>query len=607
MDTQGIIEKESVFIIGKVYSVDGRVVKIKVNKNKNHSHIIYDGDTIKNVSVGSYVKILKGFTKIIGKIEGEYVEEERIFNHEYNKEETKIKRFLLASLFGHYEGSSFKQGIKEMPLIDNECHILDRKEFNDLHRFAKPTEKTIVVGSLTDEPSQKIELSINKLFASHIGIFGNTGSGKSNTLAKIYSELFNQSKEFEYFKQNSQFVFIDFNGEYSNPDVLTENKDVYKLSTKPGGGQRFPISKPYIEDIEILSVLLEATEKTQKPFLNRALNSGFLTEPESYTQSVENTIKTIIKRGEKIIGVGVIKEFLKDLEKLITTDISVLNQDIENNLVQHSHDGDFRWGFREEREYANNGDIYESHFKQAIDNIQFKQDVLSQIQLKIVLTFYHEIAHGYSNQEHIKPLIGRMYKKFSSLNKVVEIGDIAAGNNVCVISLRDVNMEMKKIMPLIICKQLYDNNKSENDKKSLHIIIDEAHNILSEISERESDTWKDYRLETFEEIIKEGRKFGVFLTIVSQRPYDISPTIVSQIHNYFIHRLINVNDINAIEKTVAYLDKLSFDSIPILSVGSCFIAGLASDIPIKVDIDLLPQNQQPDSETINLEKEWSET
>ncbi len=96
MDTDAVLEKESVLVIGKVYSVDGRTVKISVNKNKNHSHIIYDGETIKNFSVGSYVKILKGFTTIIGKIEGEYIEEERFYNREYN-EETRIKRYLLAS------------------------------------------------------------------------------------------------------------------------------------------------------------------------------------------------------------------------------------------------------------------------------------------------------------------------------------------------------------------------------------------------------------------------------------------------------------------------------------------------------------------------------
>lgn len=77
-------------------------------------------------------------------------------------------------------------------------------------------------------------------------------------------------------------------------------------------------------------------------------------------------------------------------------------------------------------------------------------------------------------------------------------------------------------------------NSIEN---TTHLIIDEAHNILSERSNREAETWKDYRLETFEEIVKEGRKFGFYLTVYSQRASDISPTIVSQPHNFFLHLL----------------------------------------------------------------------
>jgi len=600
------IEKEAVFIIGKVFSVDGRTVKIRVNKNKNLSHIIYDGKTIKNVSVGSYVKILKGFTTIIGKIEGEYTEEEKYFNREYKKEETRVKRVLQASLFGHYEGDVFTQGIKEMPLLDNECYILDKDEFNDLHQFAKPNEVTINVGSLTEEPSQSINIGVNKLFASHIGIFGNTGSGKSNTLARIYTELFQKSSDFKNFKSKSKFIFIDFNGEYTNQEVLTTQKDVYELSTSSNtkSKNRYPISQKYIEDVEILSVLLEASEKTQKPFLNRAMNGGFLIDEVSFKQSIENTLRTVFKKGERNIGISAIRDLFKDLDSLTSSSLITIDQVIEENLTQHTYNGDYRYNNSNTQEYANNTDLYQEHFKSQVDTIIFKTDLLSQIQLKMVLTYYHEIAHGYSNQEHIKPLIGRMYNKFKSLNKVINITDDRLANNVSVVSLRTVNLEMKKVLPLIISKQLYDDQKSQHNETSLHLIIDEAHNILSDASQRESDTWKDYRLETFEEIIKEGRKFGTFLTIASQRPSDISATIISQLHNYFIHRLINIYDINAIGKTVAYLDKLSFESIPILSVGSCFIAGLATDLPVKVDVKLLPPHQRPDSATINLESQW---
>lgn len=143
--------------------------------------------------------------------------------------------------------------------------------------------------------------------------------------------------------------------------------------------------------------------------------------------------------------------------------------------------------------------------------------------------------------------------------------------NVVIYSLLDVNIDFKKLMPLIICKYQYDSHKQQQNVKSLHIIIDEAHNILSTSSERESQTWKDYRLETFEEIIKEGRKFGAFLTIASQRPSDISETIISQLHNYFIHRLVNNEDIRAIGKAVSFIDNNSFEMIPVLPQGACIL------------------------------------
>lgn len=614
----GAIMKESIFIIGRVSSVEGRRVKVCVNKDKNLSHISYKGKIIKNVSVGSYVKISKGFIEIIGKVEGEYISREKIFNEEYKKEEIKIVRYLDVSLFGHFDGDRFKQGIKEMPLIDNECYLLDKNEFNKLHQFFGNGEKTIKIGTLTEEPSQEIKISIRKLFASHIGIFGNTGSGKSNTLAKVYSELFHECQSQSAFVEKSRFVLIDFNGEYIKDGMITTNKKVYNLTTRVDSSDKYRVKRENIERHEVISVLLEATEKTQKPFLTRALDNKFLDddfENRSKT-NIEKIVKTVLHKVDTN-WLPVLTELFKDLAKL---DISKNNyaQTILANLSsgtlkfflnssyyigEKNGTGDGRIFYNEKPDvvfsaaFPNLADI-------VIDSLSFEK-----IKFKILSQYYHEIINGYSNPEHIRPLMGRMFKKFDMLSKIVEVyEDNSKGEQVSfeVINLKEVNLEMKKTLPLIICKQLYDEHKDshEFDNRSLHIIVDEAHNILSSSSERESETWKDYRLETFEEIIKEGRKFSTFLTISSQRPYDISATIISQLHNYFIHRLINENDIKAIEKTIAYLDKLSFESIPVLSIGSCFVAGLASDIPVKVDIELLPLDRQPKSETINLEKIW---
>lgn len=611
------ILKDSIFIIGMVSSVEGRKVKIKVKKDKNLSHLSYKGKTIKNVSVGSYIKIAKGFVEIIGKVEGEYITKERELNEVYKKEELKIARFLEVSLFGHFEKGKFKQGIKEMPLIDNECYLLDKEEFNKLHQFYKNGEKTIEIGMLTEEPSQEIKISVGKLFASHIGIFGNTGSGKSNTLAKIYTELFRVNEGNNSFVKNSRFIVIDFNGEYTKEKMVTSNKSVYDLTTREESSNKYKIKQNNIERLEIISVLLEATEKTQKPFLNRAIKNDYLEEDfeNKAKENIQRVIRDILLKGDADLSVAIFTELFTHLKQLESNGQQVVSEILKKleagELKYHANNSTYYIGNSPNAIYANgNLDAVIAAVFPDLENLNIRAENLGKIKFKILSQYYHEIINGYSNQEHIRPLIGRMFKKFEMLEKVVSIQsneNTASQSNLEIVNLKEVNLEMKKTLPLIIAKQVYDEHKEEGDfeNKSLHIIIDEAHNILSSVSERESETWKDYRLETFEEIVKEGRKFSTFLTISSQRPYDISPTIISQLHNYFIHRLINDHDIKAIEKTISYLDKLSFESIPVLSVGSCFVAGLASDIPVKVDIDLLPIDKQPKSETIDLEKAWS--
>jgi hypothetical protein len=116
------------------------------------------------------------------------------------------------------------------------------------------------------------------------------------------------------------------------------------------------------------------------------------------------------------------------------------------------------------------------------------------------------MIRGFSNREHLSPLIKRLEKRILDLEKVIRIKNDTEifDSNFTIISLRDVNLDIRKMIPMLLVKELYDEKKKDPDKnKSLHIIIDEAHNILSRNSDRESEQWKDYRLEVFEEIIKE--------------------------------------------------------------------------------------------------------
>ncbi|MEI7590820.1 MAG: DUF87 domain-containing protein, partial [Deltaproteobacteria bacterium] len=236
--------------VGKVIAVDGRQIKIHADKLKNDSHVQYKDELLKDISVGTYVKIIKENIKVIGKIEGEYLANNK-YGQQSAKEEYKNEqdssttvRILNVVLLGFIKGLHFERGIKESPLIDNECFLLEGDEFILVHSFSNKNDESIAIGTLTLEAGHKACVGVNALFATHIGIFGNTGSGKSYTLAKIYRELLMQYKDKIEFQQNANFCLIDFNGEYVGDDIIIDRKykHSYELSTQDKKGKdKFPI------------------------------------------------------------------------------------------------------------------------------------------------------------------------------------------------------------------------------------------------------------------------------------------------------------------------------------------------------------------------------
>ncbi len=549
-------------------------------------------------------------------------------SEEYVDERTKINRVLIVKLLGYLNGGRFERGVKELPLIDNEVFLVIEDELAKIHNFVDDSDKPITFGTLTLEKNQNISFGINKLFASHIGIFGNTGSGKSYTLSKVYNTLFEIFQDNDAFHNNSKFFILDFNGEYVNSEdwqndnvvVEKEFKQSFHLSTKDATGSKFPLPIEALEDINIWRIIFEATEKTQTPFLRRSLSSSQIEDAiqnqDEFDRYVRELIISVTTAPDRNLDKSIVNNFLNDLVDC-SGDISdgLLDAIIyfRSNLRPHTQNNTFYFTNTNPHTYADKSrDEFITLIHQGMDMVEVRvQDagIFQLIHIKIILNYYTEIIRGYSNRDHISPLIKRVKKRITDLQKCISFvpREKLFFKTMNVISLRNVNLSMKKMIPLLICKFLFEDHKDkEDDTQYLNLIIDEAHNILSSASERESQQWKDYRLETFEEIIKEGRKFGVFLTLASQRPYDISQTIISQLHNYFLHRLVNNNDIVAIERTVSYLDKVSFDTLSILPTGTCIIAGILAPIPVVVDIGEIKAKYRPNNRTIEPIKNWED-
>lgn len=370
-----------------------------------------------------------------------------------------------------------------------------------------------------------------------------------------------------------------------------------------------------------MSIIFSATEKTQQPFLKNTL-VYFKNKNTDESKWIDNKLEIINSIATGFFNVFVAnnnKESLSLLNKILEIvefdKKEIKNPEIKNWLTA-------LWNSGSNTFYYNTNNYMNAKSEQEIQELteQFKQelnnnnnmaniDFIKKLQIMIYLGLIYGLRYQHVQFDHINPLLRRVESRGKFLNKVIEIAKIKENKSTLdVISLRDCNQETKKIIPLLIAKQNYELHKkelsSEKLDKTFHLIIDEAHNILSEQSTREEESWKDYRLEVFEEIIKEGRKFGFYLAIASQRPYDISPTIMSQIHNYFLHRLVNELDIKMISNTINTLDTLSKQSIPNLAPGQCVITGTIFEPPILVQVDKLEMFQMPNSDNADLYDLW---
>lgn len=578
--------------VGEVISVRGLKIILKIYDESNKDTIFFEGDKYKGISIREYIRIQRGFIDIICIVEGEYLDEN---SFDDNNNPKYIRRVEVKPI-GYFHDGTFNDGIKYLPMIKDPAFLVTEDKIKKI--YSDDTHDSFSIGQMLKE-ELPISLPWQHLFNTHIGIFGNTGSGKSNTLTKLFTLLFSQKKQ--AIKDKSRFVLIDFNGEYTRNQLISpEEKSVYHLNTSVDNGDKFPLAPEDFWDPEILGILFKATESTQKPFINRMLKGRerYLDNEGSLTFYAKNTFKkAFTSKAPKRESIELLRQVLS------YADGDEINEIFDT--IQWHGTGKF---YIPGTYFNGDDDAYERILEQPVSRLNFEElDTFDELIVRINLQLVNDLLGEYVQFDFIQPLLKRI-ESSTSLRRVIEFQTPEANDKILtVVSLRKCNQEIKKILPLLITKHLYQSHKisvSNPPNKTIHLIIDEAHNILSQQSNREQESWKDYRLELFEELIKEGRKFGMYLTISSQRPADISPTIMSQIHNFFIHRLVNEKDLLLLNNSISTLDALSKDMIPHLSTGCCIVTGTSFELPFVIQVSKLDDGYRPDSEDVNLEELW---
>lgn len=604
--------------LGVIVAVDGDVATVGMYNMSNDSTFLWDGDLLNGPKIGAFLTIEQNDIRIISTVISEKIQDQQNtvnseqFDNRYRK--NSINRILLLKTQGVIEKNKFQLTSQYVPMVGNKVVITSKADLAAIYAVDK-IENTISIGRSVRE-GQTVSLPVNSFFASHIGIFGNTGSGKSNTLHKLYLELF-KSKYRENIFTKSRFIVIDFNGEYTQDEqfsVEDEQKRIFKISTR-GETDQIPITKDYFLDPEFLSLLFSARKATQVPFLKNAMK---------LYKSINNGLDF------SNIEVGLLKSILRDFPRIELTVIeewvnTVKDMNVSDNFLDTLIDS------KKNRNYGNNcirddvdkildNGAITTYGKEKLDEVRKKLDRAYNDEKTLEKLFFFlkfqkifKTAWGSTRAEYINPLFSRIEQTLNTLEPLIKIVDdkFEIDNEfkcLNIISLVNTNQEIKRLIPMMISKMLYDIQKkrissSKSIDSTCHLIIDEAHNILNSEHINNGDNWQDYRLSVFEEIIKEGRKFGFYLTLASQRPADISPTIMSQLHNFFIHRLVNDNDLDMLSRIVPTLDKNSYKMLPTLGKGEAIVTGSAMKIPMLLKVDK-EDTIRPKSDDVSLTDLW---
>lgn len=624
--------------LGVIVSVDGSISQVGMYKLSNDPQILWQGELLNGPKVGALLTILQNDIKIIAKVINEKIIDQqnsvksKEFDNRYRK--NSVNRIVSLKTQGIIEDNQFKVTSSYVPMIGNEVTITSKEDI-DLIYGVKKDDPVISIGKTIFE-NKRLNIPINELFASHIGIFGNTGSGKSNTLHKLYLNLFNSKYKDGIFAKSKFFIF-DFNGEYRGGHIFgldENNRKIINLNTRTNNkSAKVLIDRDTFLDSDILTMLFDAKSGTQAPFLLRALKR----------------YKTINNDNEKIakLEVGLLKTLLSDFKHTTPnieeqwTDVfekylyQYVNECEEGQRVRNGLDdlsnlikvpssgyinSENTYWFKTNK-YFYKGESFTQpaicFFNELVELMKYCLDQCNEfIKLKVFLAFQMIYATSWNNKmaEYLGPLFNRILNVLDSLEQTIKVSNTVASTNfyypINIISFVQCDLTTKRIIPMLIAKMLYNQQKTKviNDngvKTTTHLIIDEAHNILGSVKSK-SDFWQNKRLSAFEEIIKEGRKFGFFLTIASQRPADISPTIMSQLHNFFVHRLVNDKDLAMVENTMPTLDKTAFEMIPSLGQGEAVLTGKAFPISIFTKIDHAAKNFRPKSDDVILTNIWND-
>ena len=527
------------------------------------------------------------------------------------------------SFLGEFINDRFYSGIIRRPSLDANIRIINKQELGEL--VGDNDSRTMILGVSPLYNNYPIKVNINEMFSNHMAIFGNTGSGKTCGVARIVQNLFNMKDKIPF---NSNIFIFNNTSEYDSAfrDINKINNNFnYKLYTTdksdPSGNQiKIPL---WIMDVDDYANLLDVTEYFQINIIEKMLSlvSVFARNDEESTRYKNHLIaKAIISvLYSNQVAAKIRDQIFNILQDCYTNE---LNLDAEVPGIGYTRE------FRKCFDIDNHGEFVErilvtKYVQSFIDNnTKWNEDYVpiyfTLDQLEVALNFAL-ISEGlllndksYSEAIALKVKLHTINnsssKEFFNVPSFITVEQfinsmLVNQNNdrVQIVNfvLEEIDDRLAKAIVKIFSRILFKFSKKLQPRGAMpiHIMLEEAHRYV----QRDKDIdILGYNI--FERIAKEGRKFGVILDLITQRPTELSETVLSQCSNFIIFKLNHPTDLEYIRKMVPNISSDVIEKQKSLQSGTCVAFGRMMRIPMIVKMQM--PNPEPQSSNASIYDKW---
>ena len=580
-------------MIGEILEIDKNKVKVK------------NSNSLDNI-INMYVKIYNDKELFVGEVE------------------SLTKELIIINLMGEISNNKFTYGVSKKPSLSFKVALLNDNEIKILFNLNtyNPKEK-LYLGKSALYNNYPIYASINNMFSSHLVVLGNSGSGKSCGVARILQNLFyKQDAECK----NATIFIIDAYGEYKNAFSMinyVHHDLMYKNYTSDMNSDDELIKIPlWLLSVDDLCLLLEVSNKNQIPIIEKALKlvNVFKREEEDVIKSknsiIASSIIDIFINGknpaqirDQIISVLtmyntkdlnldtpiVLPGYTRPLKQCLMIDntgkirdtelvIKFLQEYVLEELKLDYPDGSYIFTLKDL--------LYAFDFALIDEGMLSNENIYNlanELRVKLASIVDSDISKFFEFDRH--------YTKKDFFNYLTHVNDTKC--QIINFNLNGIDDRLAKVIAKIYSKFLFDYAKCEIERGSvpIHILLEEAHRYVQMDTDLE---FLGYNI--FERIAKEGRKYGVLLDLISQRPSELSQTVLSQCSNFIVFKITHPKDLDYIKPMIPFISEELIEKIKNLPVGNCLTFGSLFTIPTIVKVD--PASPLPSSSSCDIANTW---